>query len=256
MATRLSSMLSTPRMSLLQGLRVQRNPRMTNHQWALQNQRRRKGGEEEEEAGKRGIGYWRKGWKQEQRDGALLAQQYRDRVRLTQAFHQAAQAATEAYSHEALERSRQAAIVQPAEPQWPPWNSAKKTWSQHTRADAARPHWKVWQTEQGGEETCAASPMHPDIWPTKPPSGLQSKSKGCSPGESMQQGPVPIALPTPITPMGPPPSRAEAMNILGGRGPICYAYLSSIRSHESHAEHAFLNGCPSEPMNEPRAKPS
>ena len=173
---------------------------------------------------RRGGGGWQKrswqkrrqSWQAERRDGAMLARQYRERVRLTQALHQAAQEAAEAYSPEALEQSRRLAIVGEAERNATPWYGKKRGWSQHTRADAARPYEPKWE-EQGWEQVweeqqeeshSAQSPLHPNprrrIWPTRPPCGLQSKSKGCPPDMSICDHPI-FSMPTPTTPRGPPP---------------------------------------------------
>ena len=192
---------------------------------------------------RRGGGGWQKRswqqwrhWQAEKRDGAMLARQYRERVRLTQALHQAAHDAAQAYSPEALEESRQMATIGEARWEYKPWNSRRRGWSQHTRDDAAHPYEVQWEEQaceqswdEPQEEERNATPLHPNprrrIWPTKPPCGLQSKTKGCPPDTSISDHPI-FGMPTPTTPKGPPPRVGTSGEMAALAGPPAAAPMA------------------------------
>ena len=137
-------------------------------QWGKRKRKRGGGGRQKRE--------WQQ-WR-EVRNGALLAQQYRQRVQATRDLCEAAQRAAWVYSPEELQRSREEAVQREAIDASNFW---RRTWSQHTRQDQREQSFRPWE-----EPSQQGSPLHPNprarIRPTRPPAGLQSKSRGAAPG--------------------------------------------------------------------------
>ena len=172
-----------------------------------------------------GGGRQKREWQQwrEQRNGPLLAQQYRERVAATRALHEAARRAATMYSPEALQESRAAAIQQ-----WPPAPPPKRrTWTQ-----IPRPQEENQQQHNWDEPPQTGSPMHPNprahIWPTVAPAGLQSKSRGAPPvtgGRTI----VELTAAGIRTPATPPPPEPNIEGASASAPPVAKAQMPASR---------------------------